>query len=73
MKKIGLKGCPRKRCRRFSQEPPSYPLADNLLSRQFNVDKPNTVWSSDITYVQTRQGALYLAVVMDLFSKRIVV
>ena len=59
MKQIGLRGCPRKKYKRFSQESPSYPLADNLLSRQFNVDKPNAVWSSDITYVQTRQGFLY--------------
>lgn len=72
MKQIGLRGCLKKRYRNFSKEFPSYPFTDNVLSRQFNVYKPNSVWSSDITYVQTRQWFLYLAVVMDLFSSRIV-
>lgn len=47
-------------------------IAPNLLNREFNVDKPNTVWAGDITYIQTQQGWLYLAVVLDLFSRRIV-
>lgn len=44
----------------------------NLLERKFNVDKPNTVWVSDITYIWTLEGWLYLASVMDLFSRKIV-
>lgn len=44
----------------------------NLLERQFNVDKPNTVWVTDITYIWTLEGWLYLASVMDLFSRKIV-
>ena len=48
------------------------PVADNLLERPFASDTPDTRWSSDITYVWTSEGWLYLAVVLDLFSRRIV-
>lgn len=44
----------------------------NLLERRFEVDKPNTVWVTDITYIWTLEGWLYLASVMDLFSRKIV-
>ena len=48
------------------------PVADNVLNRQFNPAAPNQVWSSDITYVPTREGWLYLATVMDLAFRGIV-
>lgn len=48
------------------------PIAPNLLNRQFLVAEPNRVWVSDITYVPTRAGWLYLAVVLDLASRRVV-
>lgn len=48
------------------------PVASNLLDRQFTVSCPNTVWAGDITYIRTRQGWLYLAVVLDLFSRMVV-
>jgi transposase InsO family protein len=48
------------------------PIARDLVKRQFIVPKPNTVWASDITYIRTDEGWLYLAVVMDLYSRRIV-
>lgn len=44
----------------------------NLLNRQFRVAEPNRYWASDITYIPTRQGWLYLAVTMDLYSRRII-
>lgn len=47
-------------------------LAPNILQRGFTVEQPNRAWVTDITYVRTWQGWLYLAVVMDLFSRRIV-
>lgn len=47
-------------------------VADNLLSRQFNQPEPSQVWVSDITYIRTYEGFLYVATVMDLFSRRIV-
>jgi putative transposase len=49
-----------------------HPVAENLLERRFEQTAPNQAWVSDITYVATRQGWLYLAVVMDLYSRRIV-
>ena len=47
-------------------------IADNLLARQFNPPAPNQSWVSDITYIRTYEGFLYVATVMDLFSRRIV-
>lgn len=61
-------------------KPPSYPktqgaldkVAPNYLDRQFDTDCPGTVFASDITYIWTQAGWLYLAVVMDLYARRIV-
>jgi transposase InsO family protein len=47
-------------------------IAPNLLQRQFYVTSPNRVWAGDITYIPTRNGFLYLATVMDLYSRKIV-
>jgi putative transposase len=47
-------------------------LTPNTLQRGFTVPRPNTAWVTDITYVRTWEGWLYLAVVMDLYSRRIV-
>jgi putative transposase len=47
-------------------------LADNHLQQDFNVQHPNQVWVSDITYIRTWEGWLYLAVVIDLFSRQVV-
>jgi len=44
----------------------------NLVNRQFNVEEPNRVWASDITYIWTLEGWVYLASIMDLFSRKIV-
>jgi putative transposase len=48
------------------------PVAENILDRNFNPERPNEVWSADITYIPTADGWLYLAVVEDLFSRMIV-
>jgi len=48
------------------------PVADNLLARQFAQNAPNRAWVSDITYIPTQEGWLYLAMVMDLFNREIV-
>ena len=47
-------------------------IATNILDRNFNPDLPNKYWVSDITYVRTYEGLLYVATVLDLFSRRIV-
>jgi putative transposase len=49
-----------------------FPIAPNLLERRFIAAAPNRIWLADITYVETDQGWLYLATVMDLYSRRIV-
>jgi putative transposase len=48
------------------------PVSDNLLARRFNPSHPNQAWVSDITYIRTRSGWLYLAVVLDLYARKVV-
>jgi len=50
----------------------AYPVVPNTLNRQFAVAAPNRVWAGDITYIWTAEGWLYLAVVLDLYSRRII-
>jgi len=50
----------------------SLPIAPNLLNRNFTVAAPNQAWTGDITYIPTGEGWLFLAVVIDLFSRRVV-
>ena len=59
------------RTRRWSVGKPAV-LIPNLLQRQFTVTSPNKAWVTDLTYIRTWQGWLYLAVVMDLFSRKVV-
>ena len=49
-----------------------YPVSPNLVQGYFRTRKPNLVWVSDITYIRTTEGWLYLAVVMDLYSRKVV-
>jgi putative transposase len=72
MREAGLKGCPKRRFRRTADTPASYPVAENLLKQDFTANQVNQRWASDITFIGTRQGWLYLAVVMDLYSRRII-
>jgi putative transposase len=72
MRSARLKGCPKRRYRTTTQRDPGHQVAQNLLRQNFAADGPDQRWASDITYIATRQGWLYLAVTMDLFSRRIV-
>ena len=49
-----------------------YPISQNLVARDFDISHPNKVWVSDITYIRTHQGWLYLCIILDLFSRMIV-
>jgi putative transposase len=49
-----------------------HPLAENVLNHEFVAERPNQKWTTDITYVPVAEGWMYLAVVMDLFSRKIV-
>jgi putative transposase len=72
MKTNDLQARPKKRFRVTTKASASLPVAENVLARNFVVATVNTVWVSDITYIATTEGWLYLAVVMDLSSRRIV-
>lgn len=72
---MALAGVTVRRKRRFKATTDSYhelPVAPNLLERDFSAEAPDRVWAGDITYVWTREGWLYLAVVIDLFSRMVV-
>ena len=71
MREASLRALHGYRIRRWAVGKPSV-LIPNLLQRQFTVTRPNKAWVTDITYIRTWQGWLYLAVVMDLFSRKIV-
>ncbi len=72
MRLAGLKATLPKRFVVTTDSGHAFPVAENILSREFACQTPNAKWSADITYIQTRQGWLYLAVILDLFSRRIV-
>jgi putative transposase len=72
MRELGLKAKAPKRHKVTTDSRHSFPVAANLLDRKFDVDKPNIVWTTDITYVWTLEGWLYLSVVFDLYSRQIV-
>lgn len=72
MRADGLKGCPKRRFRQAPNDAPGHPVAKNLLKQDFKADERNRRWASDITQLWTKQGWLYLAVVMDLYSRRII-
>lgn len=72
MKTHGIRAKTVRRFVRTTDSRHSLPVAGNLLERQFQPVRPNTAWSADITYIPTADGWLYLAVVEDLFSRRIV-
>lgn len=61
-----------RRCKRTTRSDPRLPVAPNLLQRDFSATEPNQKWLADITYLATREGWLYLAVILDAFSRRIV-
>jgi len=72
MRQAGIRA--RGRCRRryTTQSQHAYPVVPNRLNQQFEVSAPNQVWVTDITYVATDEGWVYLALVLDLFSRKLV-
>ena len=72
MRQAGIRA--RGRCRRryTTQSQHAYPVVPNRLNQQFEVSAPNRVWVTDITYVATDEGWVYLALVLDLFSRKLV-
>jgi len=72
MRLRGLRARQTKGYRTTTRRHKDHPVAPNLLKRDFVAQRPNQKWLSDITYIPTQEGWLYLAVVLDLFSRRIV-
>jgi putative transposase len=72
MRQLDLRVKARRPYKRTTRAHPGQPVATNLLQRDFTASQPNQKWAVDITYIATQQGWLYLAVVMDLFSRTIV-
>jgi transposase InsO family protein len=72
MRLDGIVARHRRRFVRTTVTDPGLPVAPNTLARHFSPTQANAVWAADITYIRTLQGWLYLAVVLDLFSRRVV-
>lgn len=73
MREAGLAGhTPKRRLPTDRGQRPAHPLAPNTLDRDFTAPAPNRKWVADFTYVWTKEGWLYVATVLDLFSRRIV-
>jgi putative transposase len=72
MRQEGICGRKKRRFRKTTDSNHPDPIAPNVLERNFNVDLPDTAWVTDVTYVWTFEGWLYLAVILDLFSRRVV-
>lgn len=72
MRLAGIAVKPRRRYRVTTQSRHHYPVSPNLVQRRFQTEKPNLVWVSDITYIKTIEGWLYLAAIMDLYSRKVV-
>ena len=71
MKEAGIHAIAKKKYRATTDSKHSLPVAANSLNRNFTVNRLNQAWVADITYIYTREGWLYLATVMDLYSRKI--
>lgn len=72
MRNAGLRSRIRRKYRVTTDSKHGFPVAPNLLERNFTADRPDKVWVSDITYLKARAGWLYLTVIIDVFSRLIV-
>lgn len=72
MKKHAIAPRRRRKFKSTTDSKHEFPCNDNLLNREFNGGKTNLVWMSDITYIETKQGWLYLTVFIDRYSKQVV-
>jgi putative transposase len=72
MKQHGIKARGKRKFKATTDSNHSLPVAPNLLARDFSPATPNAAWTSDITYVATDEGWLYLAVILELFNRQVV-
>jgi transposase InsO family protein len=72
MREGGIQARRKRPFRRTTDSNHTQPIAPNVLDRQFDVKAPNQAWVTDVTYIPTDEGWLYLAAILDLFSRRVV-
>jgi putative transposase len=72
MKQLNIKARRKRRFKVTTDSQHSLPIVGNVLDRNFTASEPDQAWVADITYISTHQGWLYLAVVLDLFSRKVV-
>ena len=72
MRQMGLHAQHPRGWKRTTDSHHVHPVAPNLLQQQFTSEKPNRVWVSDITYIATREGWLYVAAILDLYSRKVI-
>ena len=72
MRQHGIRAKTVKKWRATTQSQHRFPVAANTLNRQFTVEYPNRVWAGDLTYIWTAEGWLYLAVLLDLYSRAVI-
>jgi len=72
MREHGIRARHKRRFKATTDSKHTLPVADNLLDRNFDPAAPDQVWTSDITYIWTDEGWLYLAVVLDLFNREVI-
>ena len=72
MHQLGIKGTHRRRYRKTTERDASLAVAPDLMNRDFSANKPDEKYVGDITYIRTWEGWLYLAIILDVFSRRVV-
>jgi transposase InsO family protein len=72
MRENGIRSKMKKKFKATTNSKHDHPVAKNILNREFSPKAPNMVWAGDITYIWTGEGWLYLAVILDLFSRQVV-
>ncbi len=72
MREAGIRGKTKRKYKTTTISKHQRPKAENLVRQNFDAADPNTLWASDITYISTGEGWLYLAVTLDLFSRKVV-
>jgi putative transposase len=72
MRHHGLSGKPRKKFVRTTDSAHGLPVASNLVARRFEAEHPDQLWVADISYIGTWEGFLYLAVIIDIYSRRVI-
>ena len=72
MRKYGFRSVHKKKFKVTTDSKHTYPVSDNVLNREFTAEKPAQKWVSDLTYIATKEGWLYLTVVIDLYDRKVI-